>query len=78
MHNKGGDNHSEVLPEEGKWGKILKESQEISLNLLPKAMQDNHYILAMFLIIFPYRARTDVIKYLHSVFAGPHFDQGST
>lgn len=68
LRNEDGDNNSESVPLVGEWDEISAEAHKISLNLLPKAMQENQYILAMFLIIFPYRAGTDVIKYLNSLF----------
>jgi hypothetical protein len=52
------------------WDNLVQEARDINCPHVPQALAQRHFLLALFLIIVPFRGSPEVIRYL-----GWKFDQ---
>ena len=50
------------------WAHLVQQSSTHNINNIPKYLQKNPDILLLFLIVYPHRLQTDVMKYLDSIY----------
>jgi hypothetical protein len=50
------------------WANLVQQSSTHNINNIPKYLQKNPDILLLFLIVYPHRLQTDVMKYLDSIY----------
>ncbi len=63
-HCDKGDNQSEFPNQTQSWTKLVKEANEINLNLIPKTIQTHSSFLPLFLLVYPHRITNNYIKFL--------------
>jgi hypothetical protein len=63
-HTNNGVNKDVQPPFEKHWDVLVEEARSIECSILPLALAENRYLLALFVILFPYRGTPEVIRYL--------------
>jgi hypothetical protein len=46
------------------WDELVDESRDISGVGIPKALKENKFLFALYIILFPYRATPSAVRYL--------------
>lgn len=63
-HCDKGDNQSEFPNQTQSWTELVKEANQINLNLIPKTIQTHSSFLPFFLLVYPHRITNNYIKFL--------------
>lgn len=58
-----GKNYSEFPNSAQSWNELVQQAGDINFRLIPETLQRHHYLIPLFLLVYPHRATTNLIKY---------------
>jgi hypothetical protein len=64
FRTNSGVNKDVQTPFEKQWDDLVKEARSIECPIVPRPLAENRYLLALFVLLFPYRGTPEVIRYL--------------
>lgn len=62
-----GKNFSEFPNQTQSWKELTQEAEHVDLQLIPSTLQRHPYFLPLFLVVYPHRVNTNLVKYLDAL-----------